>query len=50
VRCFDGVEWSAGWSLPRLPRAVELALAVDDGSGAPDALATTVALPLGRAD
>jgi hypothetical protein len=50
VRCFDGAEWSPGWSLPRLPRAVELALAVDDGEGASDGLATTVAIPLGRSD
>jgi prepilin-type N-terminal cleavage/methylation domain-containing protein len=48
VRCFDGAEWSAGWALPRLPRAVELELTVDDGSGAPEALATTVAIPLAR--
>jgi general secretion pathway protein J len=48
VRCFDGAEWSAGWGLPRLPRAVEVALVVDDGSGGAEELTTTVAIPLGR--
>src|SRR5439155_1263176 len=33
VRCFDGGEWKAAWTAPALPRAVELALGVDDGAG-----------------
>lgn len=31
VRCFDGVEWTTSWTRPRLPRAVEVGLAVGDG-------------------
>ena len=48
VRCFDGATWTGDWAAPRLPRAVELVLGVDDGSGRTSALRTTVALPLGR--
>jgi len=45
VRCFDGRAWRAGWAQPGLPRAVELALALDDGAGASEELTTTVAIP-----
>jgi prepilin-type N-terminal cleavage/methylation domain-containing protein len=49
VRCFDGAEWRRSWSVPGVPRAVELTLAVDDGAGGTDVLTTSVALPLGGA-
>ena len=45
VRCFDGHAWRAAWTQPGLPRAVEVALALDDGAGAIEELATTVAIP-----
>jgi hypothetical protein len=41
VRCFDGGTWRAEWTSPRLPRAVEIALGVDDGAE----LVTRIALP-----
>lgn len=44
VRCFDGATWTAAWSGTELPRAVEVAIAVDDGAGGTLDLATTVAL------
>jgi prepilin-type N-terminal cleavage/methylation domain-containing protein len=47
VRCFDGRAWRSAWTAPGLPRAVELALGIDDGAGGVVELATTVALPLG---
>ena len=49
VRCFDGGEWKAAWTAPALPRAVELALGVDDGAGGALELTTAVTLPLGGA-
>jgi len=49
VRCFDGGEWKAAWTTPALPRAVELALGVDDGAGGALELTTAVTLPLGGA-
>ena len=47
VRCFDGSTWSVAWTMPALPRAVEIAIGVDDGAGGTDELATAVALPPG---
>jgi len=47
VRCFDGGEWKAAWTAPALPRAVELAIGVDDGAGGALELTTAAALPLG---
>ena len=49
VRCFDGGEWKAAWTAPALPRAVELALGVDDGAGGALELTTAVTPPLGGA-
>jgi len=49
VRCFDGSEWKAAWTLPALPRVVELAVGVDDGAGGALELTTAVALPLAGA-
>ena len=46
VRCFDGAEWRSAWTVPGLPRAVELTLAVDDGAGGADELGTTVVVPV----
>ena len=48
VRAFDGTTWTTSWSAPGVPRAVEIALDVDDGAGGVLELATTVSLPLGR--
>ena len=45
IRCFDGVEWRRTWTVPGLPRAVELTLAVDDGAGGTDELGTTIVIP-----
>jgi hypothetical protein len=45
VRCFDGAEWRPAWTVPGLPRAVELTLAVDDGERGTDELGTTVVVP-----
>ncbi len=45
LRCFDGSTWSATWPASRLPRAVEVALGVDDGRGGVEELAVTVTLP-----
>ncbi|HZP43566.1 MAG TPA: type II secretion system protein GspJ [Candidatus Binatia bacterium] len=42
ARVFDGTTWSDGWPGARLPRAVELTLALDDGA---EPLTTAVALP-----
>jgi type II secretory pathway pseudopilin PulG len=47
VRCFDGTEWRAQWDADVLPRAVELALGVDDGAGGVEELATTITVALG---
>jgi prepilin-type N-terminal cleavage/methylation domain-containing protein len=47
VRCSDGNEWRPRWDATALPRAVELVLAVDDGAGGVERLATTVAPALG---
>ena len=47
VRCFDGGEWKAAWTAPALPRAVELALGVDDGAGGALELTTAVTPALG---
>ena len=47
VRCFDGTAWTSAWTVPGLPRAVEVAVGVDDGAGGTEELATTVTLPLG---
>ena len=47
VRCFDGGEWKPAWTAPALPRAVELAVGVDDGAGGVEELTTAVTLPLG---
>ena len=47
VRCFDGAAWRSAWTAPQLPRAVEIALGLDDGAGGVDELTTAVALPLG---
>ena len=47
VRCSDGSEWRPRWDATALPRAVEVALAVDDGAGGVERLATTVAPALG---
>jgi type II secretory pathway component PulJ len=47
VRCFDGGEWKAAWTAPALPRAVELALGVEDGAGGVLELTTAVTLALG---
>jgi len=44
VRCFDGAEWRTAWTRPGVPRAVALALDVDDGLGGVEQLATTVVL------
>jgi prepilin-type N-terminal cleavage/methylation domain-containing protein len=46
VRCFDGAAWRRSWSVPGVPRAVELTLGVDDGAGGTDVLTTRVAVPL----
>jgi general secretion pathway protein J len=45
VRCFDGQTWATSWASTDLPQAVEVTLAVDDGAGGSDELATTVVLP-----
>ena len=45
VRCFDGVEWRAAWTRPGVPRAVQVALVVDDGAGGSEEFGTTVVLP-----
>ena len=45
VRCFDGRTWSSTWQAAALPRAVEVALGVDDGAGGVEEVATTVTLP-----
>jgi len=42
VRCFDGSAWRSAWTAPALPRAVELALGVDDGAGGVEELTTAV--------
>ena len=47
IRCNDGSEWRPRWDATALPRAVELVLAVDDGAGGVERLATTVAPALG---
>lgn len=47
VRCFDGAEWRSAWTAPTLPRAVELALGVDDGAGGIEELTTTVVPAMG---
>ncbi len=47
VRCFDGREWRTRWDADVLPRAVELALGVDDGAGGIEELATTITVALG---
>jgi prepilin-type N-terminal cleavage/methylation domain-containing protein len=47
VRCSDGTEWRGRWQSTALPRAVELVLAVDDGAGGAEELATTVGVALG---
>ena len=47
VRCFDGTEWRTRWDADVLPRAVEIALGVDDGAGGTEELATTIAVALG---
>ena len=47
VRCFDGTAWTSVWTAPGLPRAVEVALGIDDGAGGTEELATTVTLPRG---
>jgi type II secretion system protein J len=44
VRCFDGSAWRDQWTVPLLPRAVEIAIGVDDGAGGTDELVTRVAL------
>jgi type II secretory pathway component PulJ len=49
VRCFDGSAWKTAWTAPELPRAVELALGVDDGAGGVEELTTAVAPALGGA-
>ena len=49
VRCFDGAEWRTAWTVPGLPRAVELAFAVDDGAGGTDELGTTIVVPASTA-
>jgi prepilin-type N-terminal cleavage/methylation domain-containing protein len=41
VRCFDGGAWRGEWTMPLLPRAVEIALGVDDA----EELVTRVVLP-----
>jgi prepilin-type N-terminal cleavage/methylation domain-containing protein len=46
IRCFDGNAWRSTWGAPRLPRAVEVILGVDDGRGGVEELAITVALPV----
>jgi prepilin-type N-terminal cleavage/methylation domain-containing protein len=43
VRCFDGGTWVTGWRAETAPRAVEVALRLDDG----EELRTRVVLPLG---
>lgn len=48
VRSFDGGEWRTAWSPGRLPRAVEITLAMDDGAGGSDALVTRVTLAAER--
>lgn len=45
IRCFDGRTWSSTWHETALPRAVEVALGVDDGAGGVDEVATTVTIP-----
>jgi type II secretory pathway pseudopilin PulG len=45
VRCFDGEAWTETWAPGPLPRAVEIALGVDDGRGGSEELVTAVALP-----
>ena len=47
VRCADRDEWRRRWDASALPRAVELTLAVDDGAGGVEALATTATVALG---
>lgn len=47
VRCFDGRAWSSIWRVLTLPRAVELTLGVDDGTGGVEEVATTVTIPAG---
>ncbi|TMA60577.1 MAG: hypothetical protein E6J75_00965 [Deltaproteobacteria bacterium] len=44
VRCLDGGGWHSGWQAQELPRAVEVAIAQDDGRGGTEELATAVAL------
>ena len=44
VRCLDGGGWHAVWQSDELPRAVEIALAQDDGGGGTEELVTSVAL------
>ena len=41
VRCFDGGDWRTEWTIPRLPRAVEIALGVDEDAE----LVTRIVLP-----
>ncbi len=48
VRATDGTEWRTTWAAADLPRAVDVALAVDDGRGGASELSTTVALPAAR--
>src|SRR5262249_18126698 len=48
IRAFDGTTWTTSWTAPGLPRAVEIALGVDDGTGGTMELATAVTLPLGQ--
>ena len=47
VRCYDGSAWHDQWAAPLLPRAVEIAIGVDDGAGGTDELVTRVALAVG---
>jgi len=49
VRCFDGDAWTPAWRAPGLPRAVEVVIDIDDGTGGVEELATTVTLPGGGA-
>jgi len=44
VRCLDGAGWHAVWQAEDLPRAVEVAIAQDDGRGGTEELVTAVAL------
>lgn len=45
LRCSDGRTWTTAWSSPRLPRAVEIVLEIDDGAGGTRSMATTVTVP-----